>query len=166
MCCSGLLYPDIIYASLLEPGRNSHFGRWTALLTEPLYHAGRKMESRKKERRIRKLFLPILRSLSAVCLAGNGFSGDRVHFTPGSPLCSIAFALFLFGKLFVGYKFFHDLTSCRSYIDHSNFSSKRNKRFVNNRIHNTTKKTRRVFAIRVPAHVRSCVFGYVMLNYK
>ena len=55
--------------------------------------------------------LPIPGFVSVVCLAVLELPGDGVQLAPGLPPGLINLALFLLGKLLVGNKFFHNLTS-------------------------------------------------------
>ena len=58
-----------------------------------------------KGRKIRKLFLPILRPLSVVGLAVFGLPGNRVQFAPGLPFGQVHLGLLFFRKLLVGMNF-------------------------------------------------------------
>ena len=55
--------------------------------------------------------LPIPGFVSIVGLAVLGLTGDGVQLNPSLPLGQVHFALFLFGKLLIGYEFFHGVTS-------------------------------------------------------
>lgn len=60
---------------------------------------------------VRKIFLPSLRSISAICLAVFGFSRDGVDFAPSSASCLVEFLLFLLGQLLVRNESLHTLYS-------------------------------------------------------
>ena len=66
-----------------------------------------------KGRKIRKLFLPILRPLSVVGLAVFRLPGDGIQFALGLPLGLVKFALFLLGKLLIRDEFLHKRSSLR-----------------------------------------------------
>ena len=55
------------------------------------------------------LTFPIPGFVSVVSFADLGLSGDGIDFTPGSALGGVNLSLFLFGKLLIGYKFFHNV---------------------------------------------------------